>query len=60
MYEKVSGQQINADKTTLFFGKAVSEETKNSIKVLLGVPKIKHMRSIWGCLQQRGKVEEQV
>ena len=60
VYEKVSRQQINADKTTLFFGKAVSEETKNSIKVLLGVPKIKHMRSIWGCLQQRGKVEEQV
>ena len=38
VYEKVSRQQINADKTTLFFAKAVSEETKNSIKVLLGVP----------------------
>ena len=41
MYEKSSGQQINADKTTLFFQKFVGEETKNAIKLLLGVPEIK-------------------
>ena len=42
VYEKASSQQINAEKTTLFFEKPVREETKNSIKLLLGVPEIKH------------------
>lgn len=48
VYEKASGQQINMEKTTLFFGKAVREETKNSIKLLLDVPKIKHYEKYSG------------
>lgn len=39
VYEKASSQEINATKTTLFFGRSVREETKNAIKVLLGVLK---------------------
>lgn len=35
--KKVSGQQINKDKTTLFFIKSIFEATKKSIKDLLGV-----------------------
>ena len=41
VYERASRQQINTDKTTLFFGKFISETVKNSIKGCLGVPKIK-------------------
>ena len=41
VYEKVLGWQINFDKTTLFFGKSVCEETKNAIKELFGVLEIK-------------------
>ena len=48
VYEKASGQQINAKKTTLFFGKPVREKTKNSIKLLLGVPEIKHYEKYLG------------
>lgn len=35
--KKVSSQQINKDKTTLFFIKSIFEATKKSIKDLLGV-----------------------
>ena len=48
VYEKASGQQINAEKTTLFFGKSVREETKDAIKVLLGVPEIKQYEKYLG------------
>ena len=41
IYEKVSGQHINKENTTLFFGKSVPVEVKNSIKDLLGVLDIK-------------------
>ena len=40
-YELASAQQVNRMKTNLFFGKSVSEDTKNSLKGFLGVPKIK-------------------
>ena len=40
-YELASGQKINTDKNTLFFGKFVSLLSKNAIKNLLGVPEIK-------------------
>ena len=55
VYEKASGQQINAEKTTLFFGKAVRGETKNSIKVLLGVLEIKHYEKYLGLFAMVGK-----
>ena len=37
-----SGQQVNRDKTTLFFSRNTSEETQQAIKALLGVPVIKN------------------
>ena len=40
-YERASGQKINSDKTTLFFGNNASCATKEEIKNLLEVPEIK-------------------
>ena len=40
VYGKCSGQQINKNKTTIFFSKSTSEETKNQIKTSLDVPEI--------------------
>ena len=40
-YELASAQQVNRMKTNLFFGKSVSEDTKNSLKGFLSVPEIK-------------------
>ena len=37
-YERASGQQINRDKTTLFFSKSTSSTMQESIKQALGVP----------------------
>ena len=37
VYEKASGQQVNQGKTTLFFSKAVVEETKREVPTFLGV-----------------------
>ena len=39
VYGSCSGQQINRNKT-IFFSKATSEDTRNRIKIALGVPKI--------------------
>ena len=47
-YELASGQKINLGKTTLFFGKSVSLVSKNAIKNLLGVPKIKEYERYLG------------
>ena len=41
LYEKSSEQQINREKTTLFFSKYVLNGRKEEIKNLLGVPEIK-------------------
>ena len=41
MYGSFSGQQINRNKTTIFFSKLTSEEIREHIKQALGVPKIK-------------------
>ena len=40
IYGKCSGQQINRNKTTIFFSKSTSEEIKNQIKLALDVPEI--------------------
>ena len=48
LYEGASGQQINREKTTLFFSKAVPEETKRDIISFLGVPEIKEYEKYLG------------
>ena len=53
--EKVSGQKINSNKTTLFFGKLVSEMVKNFIKDLLGVREIKQYKKYFGLPAVVGK-----
>ena len=40
-YEKASGQKTNSEKKNLFFSKGVPESSKDLLKNLLGVPKIK-------------------
>ena len=48
VYERASRQQINKDKTTLLFSRSVSPATKETIKVLLGVPEIKEYEKYLG------------
>ncbi|XP_030945815.1 uncharacterized protein LOC115970303 [Quercus lobata] len=48
LYEGASGQQINREKTTLFFSKAVPEETKRDIISFLGIPEIKEYEKYLG------------
>ena len=48
MYEKALGQKVNGLKTNLFFGKSVSDNTKNALKDFLGVPKIKEYEKYLG------------
>lgn len=55
VFEKVSGQQINIDKTTLFFSKSISEMVKNSIKSRLGVLEIKQYEKYLGLPTVVGK-----
>ena len=40
-YEKASGQQVNRDKTTIFFSKNIPEASQNVIKEALEVPIIR-------------------
>lgn len=49
-YELASRQQINGLKTTLFFGKSVSNDTKNVLKNFLGILKIKEYKKYLGLL----------
>ena len=42
MYEEVSGQKLNREKTALFFSKAVTEANRQIIKGILGVREIHH------------------
>ena len=48
LYEEASGQKINAEKTSLFFSKNVLDDTKESIKNLLGVAEIKEYEKYLG------------
>lgn len=48
LYEGTSGQQINREKTTLFFSKAMPEEMKRDIISFLGVPEIKKYEKYLG------------
>ena len=40
-YGRCSGQQINRNKTTIFFSKSTDEDTRNHIKLALGVEEIR-------------------
>ena len=48
MYERASGQKINSEKTTLFFSNNTSFDTKQELKILLVVPKIKEYERYLG------------
>ncbi|KAL0014227.1 hypothetical protein SO802_001296 [Lithocarpus litseifolius] len=54
-YEKASGQQINKEKTTLFFSKFTSLVEKNQIKALLGLPEIRTYEKYLGLPAVVGK-----
>lgn len=47
-YEVASGQKLNRDKTTLFFSKATSPDTRENIINLLGVTTIKQYEKYLG------------
>ena len=57
LYEEVSGQKINREKTALFFSKAVIEVNFQIIKGILGVHEIHHYEKYLGLpsLIGRGK-----
>ena len=55
LYEGASGQQINREKTTLFFSKAMSEEKKGEILSFLGVLEIKEYEKYLGLPAVVGK-----
>ncbi|XP_075636614.1 uncharacterized protein LOC142608835 [Castanea sativa] len=48
LYEQASGQQLNKEKTTIFFSKAVNEDTKSEITSFLGVPEVKEYEKYLG------------
>ena len=54
-YEGASGQLVNKNKTTLFFRRNTLEEVQQEIKVLLGVPAIKHYKKYLGLPSFVGK-----
>ena len=54
-YEVALGQQVNKDKTTLFFSRNTLEEVQEEIKVLLGVSAIKHYEKYLGLPSFVGK-----
>ena len=43
-YERASEQQINREKTTLFFSKSTSQDMQESIKQALGVPVVNNQK----------------
>jgi ribonuclease HI len=55
MYERASGQQVNRDKTTIFFSKATPTGTQETIRDALGVPIIKQYERYLGLPSFVGK-----
>uniref|UniRef100_A0A2N9HR00 RRM domain-containing protein n=1 Tax=Fagus sylvatica TaxID=28930 RepID=A0A2N9HR00_FAGSY len=47
-YERASGQQVNRDKTSIFFSKAIPTPTQNAIKESLNVPIIRQYEKYLG------------
>ena len=60
LYEKASGQQLNREKMTIFFRKAVNEETKALISNYLEVPEVKEYEKYFGLLAVVGRKKKQV
>ena len=60
LYEKASGQQLNREKMTIFFRKAVNEETKALISNNLEVPEVKEYEKYFGLLAVVGRKKKQV
>ena len=48
IYDIVSGQMINKEKTTLFFSRNTDEATQEALKVALSVPVIRHYEKYLG------------
>ena len=55
IYGSCSGQQINKNKTTIFFSKFTSEDMRNHIKQALGVPEINQYEKYLGLPSFVGK-----
>ena len=55
LYEQASSQQLKREKTTLFFNKAVSEDTKSRITSFLGVLEVKEYEKYLGFLAVVGR-----
>lgn len=55
VYENVSGQKVNKDKTVVFFSKLVTEATRQVVKGILGVPEIHHYEKYLGLPSLVGK-----
>ena len=55
IYEDVSGQKINRDKTALFFSKSVIEANRQIIKGILGLSEIRHYEKYLGLPFLTGK-----
>ena len=47
-YESAPGQQINREKTTIFFSKSTSQAVQNTIKAALGVPVVQQYEKYLG------------
>ena len=58
-YDSVSGQQINQNKTSLFFSKLTSEEEIEILRKHLEFPKFCTMISTWGCHLLLGSTKNQ-
>uniref|UniRef100_A0A2N9F4S2 Reverse transcriptase domain-containing protein n=1 Tax=Fagus sylvatica TaxID=28930 RepID=A0A2N9F4S2_FAGSY len=54
-YERASGQQINQDKTTLFFSASTTAETQEEIKNALQLPVIKQYETYLGLPSMVGR-----
>ena len=56
-YERASGQQINQDKTTLFFSSSTQEETQNEIKDALRLQVIRQYENYLGLPSMVGRAK---
>ena len=54
-YERASGQQINQDKTTLFFSASTTPTTQDEIKHALQLPAIQHYETYLGLPSMVGR-----
>ena len=55
LYEQTSGQQINRDKTNIFFSKALEEERKSEIIDFFGMTNVKEYMKYLGLLAVVGR-----